>query len=511
MRHFLLLISFLLVSKDSVIAVYPAWRDADQHGFWSNACHCPRGGSLPLVAPDYATTSIIKEIESSIDETPLCHPSNIDAAAGDFSPTHGRTAYKFLKGLASSPTFIKEYWHKQPLLIRGSKGNWISDAFTIERDLKLVDGSYISGHKTADIMRNGSKTDTWAFVPLKADPARATTWQEVAEAMEGGTIYFNTAGSLWSTLGGLCRLTNAAFGLPANVNVYITPPGQILSVSPHTDRQDVLVFQTQGRKRWRVYAPPKRSKGVDPLNRGKAGDVLSFEELGKPMIDTVLQKGDLLYVPAGFPHTTDTSHSIDLTSNEGQENSVHLTMGLDTHVWGLTLAHLRWSVLQRCGKEHTINIESDLIYWQAMETIPIGFLVSGNSWKDTINNIKEGKGVDENYCKLVTDELKRIMAVLEPDRWKDEKLPSDGDIHQVIDYMITQHLQNLMVVQEEMLSDVRPNDDDSLIKAFQCTQRQNIVMEEFGVFSKNDAMKEMFQKMRLSREEKANKLKQDLD
>ena len=77
--------------------------------------------------------------------------------------------------------------------------------------------------------------------------------------------------------------------------------------------------------------------------------------------------------------------------------------------------------------------------------------------------------------------------------------------------MITQHLQNLMVVQEEMLSDVRPNDDDSLIKAYQCTQRQNIVMEEFGVFSKNDAMKEMFQKMRLSREEKANKLKQDLD
>ena len=481
----------------------------------SSAWIYPRGGSLAPESPHI----IRKEMESNTDNnTPLCHPSNIPLAARTFSPIHGMTAYRFLKGLASSPTFVNAYWHKKPLFLQGSSNNWISDAFTVDRDLKLIDGSYITGHKTADIMRNGSKTDTWAFTPLKADPACATTWDDIAKAMEGGTIYFNTAGSLWPTLGGLCRLTNAAFGLPANVNIYITPPGQTLSVPPHTDRQDVLVFQTQGAKRWRVYAPPKRSKGVDPLNRGKAGDVLSFEELAEPIIDIVLRKGDCLYVPTGFPHTTDTYIQDEINSNNNNNNNcenqtilpemaVHLTMGLDTHVWGLTLAHLRWSILQRCDKEHTINIENDDIFWQAMETIPIGFLVPGESWKTTIENIKEGKGLDNTYSQLVMEELKRIMLLLEPKRWTKEDLPTDEDIHQVINYMITQHLQTLMEVQEEMLSDIRPSDEDTLIKAYKCTQQQNAVMEKFGAFSKNDAMKDMFQKRRLEREDRANTLR----
>lgn len=476
----------------------------------SNAWICLRGGSLVPETPN----AIRKEMESNTDtKTPLCYPSNIPLAARTFSPIHGMNAYRFLKGLASSPTFLNDYWHKKPLFILGSTDNWISDAFTVDRDLKLIDGSFITGHKTADIMRNGSKTDTWEFAPLKVDPARATTWDEVMEAMEGGTIYFNTAGSLWPTLGGLCRLTNAAFGLPANVNIYITPPGQTLSVSPHTDRQDVLVFQTQGAKRWRVYMPPKRSKGVDPLNRGKAGDVLSFDELDQPIIDIVLRKGDCLYVPTGFPHTTDTYIQDDISHNDHQpilsapEMAVHLTMGLDTHVWGLTLAHLRWSVLQRCDKEHTINIENDDIFWQAMETIPIGFLVPGDSWKTTIENIKEGKGLDDTYSQLVVEEVKRIMLLLEPERWTKEELPTDEDIHQVIDYMISNHLQALMEVQEEMLSNIRPNDEDTLIKAYKCTQQQNAIMEKFGAFSKNDAMKDMFQKRRLEREDRANTLR----
>jgi ribosomal protein L16 Arg81 hydroxylase len=87
-------------------------------------------------------------------------------------------------------------------------------------------------------------------------------------------------------------LTNYAFGLPTNINIYITPPGSKVSVPPHTDRQDVIVFQTEGSKRWRVYNPPKRLKGKDPLNRGKAGDVIEKKELGNPLLDVILRRGD---------------------------------------------------------------------------------------------------------------------------------------------------------------------------------------------------------------------------
>ena len=72
----------------------------------------------------------------------------------------------------------------------------------------------------------------------------------------------------------------------------MTPPGSVISVPPHTDRQDVIVFQTEGSKRWRVFDPPKRIKGTDPLNRGKSGDVLQMKDLGMPVLDVVLRKGD---------------------------------------------------------------------------------------------------------------------------------------------------------------------------------------------------------------------------
>jgi len=214
----------------------------------------------------------------------------------------GMAAWKFLKLLATSPQFISQFWQAKPLLLRSEEIiaitkdeyniNWADGSFTIERDLKLLDGSYISGSRTDDILREGIKTDTWAFRPIKDDPTRKTTWAEIADALKGGTIYFNSAGSFWPALGALCRLTNYAFGLPTNINIYITPPGSTVSVPPHTDRQDVIVFQTEGSKRWRVYNPPKRLKGKDPLNRGKAGDVIEKKELGNPLLDVILRRGD---------------------------------------------------------------------------------------------------------------------------------------------------------------------------------------------------------------------------
>ena len=221
----------------------------------------------------------------------------------EFDPANqenGKAAWQFLKLLSSSPNFVSKFWQAKPLIIRSYEvkeitkrdTNWVEGSFTVEKDLKLLDGSYISGSRTDDILRKGIKTDSWAFRPIKSDPTRKTTWVEVEDALNGGTVYFNSAGSFWPSLGSLCRLTNYAFGLPTNVNIYITPPGSVVSVPPHTDRQDVIVFQTQGSKRWRVYNPPKRTKGKDPLNRGKGGDVLSQSDLGAPVLDIVLRRGD---------------------------------------------------------------------------------------------------------------------------------------------------------------------------------------------------------------------------
>lgn len=124
----------------------------------------------------------------------------------------------------------------------------------------------------------------------------------------------------------ICLDAMNAFHLPTALNIYITNSGQRLSAPLHTDKQDVFVMQTSGRKHWRVYSPPlsvrptfaKRNKkntnekGIsllpDIYSRGKGDDVLSPYELSdtKPLVDVILKAGDVLYIPAGFPHTTGT-------------------------------------------------------------------------------------------------------------------------------------------------------------------------------------------------------------
>ncbi|CAN0345300.1 unnamed protein product, partial [Discosporangium mesarthrocarpum] len=63
----------------------------------------------------------------------------------------------------------------------------------------------------------------------------------------------------------------------------------------------------------------------------------------------------MLYVPTGFPHTTDTVTRIELEeSGEAASPSVHLTMGVDSHIWGLNYAALRSFFLARSGARDPI-------------------------------------------------------------------------------------------------------------------------------------------------------------
>lgn len=192
-------------------------------------------------------SSLLEEIKvsltkSSVEGSGICVPGrsvrDVESAMQDFSSDseqQGCLAWNFLQAIGGSEVFVQEFWQKRPLLIRSKDtGGWAMGCFTVEKDLRLMDGSFITGFKTAEVLRNGTKTDTWALAPLKENPALRTDWSEVESALQGGTIYFNTAGSLWKNLGGLCRLVGYAFGLPPNVNVYVTPPGNSSSSNIQT-------------------------------------------------------------------------------------------------------------------------------------------------------------------------------------------------------------------------------------------------------------------------------------
>lgn len=71
---------------------------------------------------------------------------------------------------------------------------------------------------------------------------------------------------------------------------------------------------------------------------------------------------------------------------------------------------------------------------------------------------------------------------------------------EVITYIVSEHVFALLELQEEMFTNTNPQRDDTIMKAYECTQNQNAIMERFGRFSKNEAMEQSFARSRAERD-----------
>lgn len=80
-------------------------------------------------------------------------------------------------------------------------------------------------------------------------------------------------------------------------------------------------------------------------------------------------------MPAGFPHTTDTVTGM---ADGNTDTSIHLTVGVDTHIWGLNYATLRDYSLRRAGRRDPIKSAAksadEGVYWRLYTALPLGFL-----------------------------------------------------------------------------------------------------------------------------------------
>ena len=375
------------------------------------------------------------------------------------SSSHG-----LFRTLSSSSSFVSDHWGKSPLYIPAADvpaATKLAKFFTI-KNLLEASGSFVNGYRTSDEYRQGDTT-TWKFVPLNPNPIKPISEEMIRSGLEGGTIYFNSAGSLWKNLGEVCCEAIDAFDFPCNINVYCTPKGFVNSVPPHTDQQHVFVLQTNGQKHWKVYAPPptrttKGSPSADPLMRGKGGDILKEEECGELLFEGVVREGDVLYIPCGFPHVTSTS--------ESKKESVHMTLGVDATVFGLTWAHLRFCVLSRLNLDTKIDNVSDDHFWMLQRALPIGFL-SGDSVDDIVSQFHHlCSTVDAKKYKRMIGKINREAIV--------------GSLE-----TLQEHAKEIINVQRRSYEDVDIRSDDSLIKAAECTRSIDELMLKFATFARS--------------------------
>ncbi|MFK0247779.1 cupin domain-containing protein [Amycolatopsis azurea] len=141
--------------------------------------------------------------------------------------------------------------------------------------------------------------------------------QVAALFAEGATIVLQALHRTWPSIIGFTTSLTEELGHPAQVNAYITPPSS-QGFSAHYDVHDVFVLQLAGRKHWKVHAPvhPAPLRG-QPWSE-HAGAVATRARDDAPIVDEVLEPGDVMYLPRGWLHSATALGEI----------SAHLTVGV---------------------------------------------------------------------------------------------------------------------------------------------------------------------------------------
>jgi len=146
-------------------------------------------------------------------------------------------------------------------------------------------------------------------------------------------------------------------------------------VGPHLDQYDVFIIQGMGTRRWRVGdKTPLKQHCPHP-------DLLQVEPF-EAIIDEVMQPGDILYIPPGFPHEgyaleNALNYSVGFRAPSGRE----LISGFADYVLQRELGGLRYADPQIVPREHPADImPQELDTLRAMMLDIVNKPETFNSW-----------------------------------------------------------------------------------------------------------------------------------
>ena len=311
----------------------------------------------------------------------------------------------------------------------------LADYFTIQDLEKAVNDDFLDAQRGSTDNRKGWKVAAVSEARGSSFQDARMTYTQVCDALTKGTVIFNAIGAHVPKLASATLASTDASSLPAAVNMYVTAPNKRTSAPPHTDRQDVIVVQTEGSKRWRVFKPtdPSEKPSADRFARGKGDDNLPLYRLLEDkdnllLLDVTLEKGDVLFIPASFPHTTDTIAE----TSENDETSIHLTFNFDTHVWDLDYLSLRRFALRKAGVSDpvlgqmrddepryvgAVNQLPESIQNDLLSSLPLGFLDDDAMGGDKIaENVAQEL---QQLCHTVDADTALAAEKVDPNIWKD--------------------------------------------------------------------------------------------
>ncbi|XP_001375764.1 ribosomal oxygenase 1 [Monodelphis domestica] len=233
----------------------------------------------------------------------------------------------------STEHFFSWLWEKDAVLVRRYNPDYYQGLFsTAELDSVLRREDIQFGlHLDAARYRNGQRETL--NPPGRALPA--TAWSLYRD---GCSLRLLCPQAFSAVMWQVLSVLQEHFGSMVGANAYLTPPGS-QGFAPHYDDIEAFVLQLEGKKLWRVYKPREQVEELPQFSSPNFGP----EGLGKPVLQEVLEPGDLLYFPRGFIHQAECEpgvHSLHLTISTFQRNS-----------WGDLLEPLLPAALQAAMEE----------------------------------------------------------------------------------------------------------------------------------------------------------------
>jgi 50S ribosomal protein L16 3-hydroxylase len=193
--------------------------------------------------------------------------------------------------LGMSPdVFLRDYWHKRPLLMRNAFPGF-------ESPLQPEDLAGLACEEGAlsRIVMHDRANDRWTLRqgPFEEDEFPGMPHQDWTLLVQDMDKWDADVGAL---------LEHFAF-LPRwridDVMISFAAPGG--SVGPHTDHYDVFLLQAQGHRRWQIDASLAMGRPA-PSQEFRPDVELKLLREFTPTHDWVLGPGDMLYLPPSVPH-----------------------------------------------------------------------------------------------------------------------------------------------------------------------------------------------------------------
>ena len=184
----------------------------------------------------------------------------------------------------SPEIFLRDYWQKKPLVIRNGLPEIIG-RFEPQDIIELAQNEDVSARLVKTFA-----DDNWQvfFSPLSEKDFKKLPekWSVLVQNMEQ---WSPELGRLWNKFGFIPQWQRD------DIMVSYAPKGG--SVGKHYDEYDVFLVQGYGRRRWQL------GKWCDSSTEFKPNQPIRiFDDMGEPVIDEVMNPGDILYIPARMAH-----------------------------------------------------------------------------------------------------------------------------------------------------------------------------------------------------------------